>query len=131
MGGNALIYSFMTSPPLGSSGRSVGGGSRSPAGSADASTASLCAPCPEGAACSDSTVQESSSKPFQGPRSKSVLLSSQEGAAEGDHAEQHLNHLLHHVDLPPQVILSLLTVSIHSDVEILVHLKREGNGNVI
>lgn len=41
-----------TSPPLKSSGRSAGGGSRSPAGSGDASTASLFAPCPEDAACS-------------------------------------------------------------------------------
>lgn len=53
------------------------------------------------------------------------LLSSQEGAAQGDHAKQDLEQLLHHVDLPPQVILSLLTVSVHSNVDTLVDLLRK------
>lgn len=60
-----------------------------------------------------------------GFQKQSVLLSSQEGAAEGYHAKQDLEHLPHHVDLPPQGILSLLTVSIHSNVETLVDLKRK------
>lgn len=62
-------------------------------------------------------------KTLSGLQTQSALLSSQEGAAEGDHAKQDLKHLLHHVDLPPQSILSLLTVSINSNVKTLVNLK--------
>lgn len=53
----------------------------------------------------------------------SVLLSSQELTAEGHHAEQHLDHFLHHIDLPPQNILILLAVTVHSNVETLVKLE--------
>lgn len=60
---------------------------------------------------------------LSGLQTQRALLSSQEGAAEGDHAKQDLKHLLHHIDLPPQGILSLLTVSINSNVKTLVNLK--------
>lgn len=51
--------------------------------------------------------------------------------AQGDHSEQDLQHLLHHVDLPPQLILPLFTVSVHSDVETLVKLERTENGQLL
>lgn len=60
-----------------------------------------------------------------------VSLFPQEVTAQGDHAEQDLQHLLHHVDLPPQLILALLTVSVHSDVETLVKLERTENGQLL
>lgn len=55
------------------------------------------------------------------------LLFSEEVAAEGDHAKQDLNQLLHHIYLPPQIILSLLSISIHSDVDTLVNLSIKPN----
>lgn len=60
-----------------------------------------------------------------------VSLFPQEVTAQGDHAEQDLQHLLHHVDLPPQLVLALFTVSIHSDVETLVKLERMENGQLL
>lgn len=53
-------------------------------------------------------------------------LSPHEAAGQGDHAEEHLQHLPHHVDLPPQLVLSLLAVPVHRDVQALVEL--EGGG---
>lgn len=58
----------------------------------------------------------------------SALLFSEEATAEGDHAKQDLKHLLHHIDLPLQLILSLVTISIHSDVETFIKLRRADNG---
>lgn len=58
---------------------------------------------------------------------KNVSLFPEEVTAEGDHAEQDLNHLLHHVGLPPQIVLPLLAVSIHGDVEALVELRTQND----
>lgn len=52
-----------------------------------------------------------------------VLLFSEEVTAECDHAKQDLNHLLHHIYLPLQIILPLLTISIHSNVDTLIKLR--------
>lgn len=58
---------------------------------------------------------------------QNVSLSPEEVTAEGDHAKQDLNHLLHHVGLPPQIVLPLLAVSIHGDVEALVELRTQND----
>ena len=50
------------------------------------------------------------------------LLFTQKVTAEGHHAEEDFDHLLHHEDLPPQIVLALLAVSVHGDVETLVKL---------
>lgn len=127
-----------TSPPPKSSGRSAGGGSRSPAGTGDVSTAALFSPCPEDAACPHKTAATDRRVRRMSPRSRRKKkkkggdsLFPQEVAAQGDHAEQDLQHLLHHVDLPPQLILPLFTVSVHSDVETLVELERMENGQLL
>lgn len=76
---NVLFFSLMingwSSPPLKSTGRSVGGGSRSPAGSADASTASPSALCPEGAAWSQTAQLRSQSRdPLRVTNTKCLTL---------------------------------------------------------
>lgn len=55
-------------------------------------------------------------------------LSPHEAAGQSDHAEENLQHLPHHVDLPPQLVLSLLAVAVHRDVQALVKLGGAGGG---
>lgn len=56
-------------------------------------------------------------------------LSPHEAAGQGDHAEEHLQHLPHHVDLPPQLILPFLAVPVHRDVQALVELRVGARGD--
>lgn len=58
-------------------------------------------------------------------------LFSQEVTAQGDHAKLHLDHLLHHIDLPPKVVLTLLSISIHSNVETFVKLRQSAKDKVL
>lgn len=60
-----------------------------------------------------------------------ALLFSQEVTAQGDHPKHHLNHLFNHIDLPPQVILTLLPVSIHGNVETFVKLRQRAKDKVL
>lgn len=66
-------------------------------------------------------------KTVQKKSKQKVLLFSEEVAAEGDHAKQHLYHLLHHIDLPPKIVLSLFAISIGSNVETLIKLGTQDN----
>lgn len=119
-------------PPPRSSGRSPGGGCTSPANPGDASTASLFASCPEDAVWWQ-----------QGPRvnqlvrctchipkccTQNVSLFSQEVCAESDHPKHDVNHLLHHKDFSPQIVLLLLSVPVHSNVEALIKLRTHNQG---